>query len=244
MPHEVARGSWSPNARLMGPRTPEDARRQAGQRESGRDPEIAAHEQLDTDGQEHDADDADQRQRRPVVHAHEPDVVRRPGERAQDHERSADLHAGGDPQEDHGDAGDSRGAGAAEDGRQRERDPAEEHGEEPDPQGEGDGGLERDGVAEGGIPEDRRAERGDDGEDRQRQPHHRQVGRQLLEGDAALAERRGGDQVEAAATCLARERAGEGHDRPQRDAQGEDGAVLERHVAAERAEIRPACRTG
>ena len=57
MPHARARGSCSPNARAVGPRTPRTARRQAGQRQPDGDAEVAALEQLDADGQEDDAED-------------------------------------------------------------------------------------------------------------------------------------------------------------------------------------------
>ena len=66
---------------------------------------------------------------------------------------------------------------------------------------------------------------------------HREVRGQLLERDSALAERRHGDEVEAAAAGLAGERRGQREDRPQRCPEGEDRPVLPAHVAAQRAEL-------
>ena len=58
--------------------------------------------------------------------------------------------------------------------------------------------TERDRVAQGGVTEHHRADRARDGEDRHRQPQQGQVGGELLERDPALAQRRRGDDVEAA----------------------------------------------
>ena len=65
MPHASARGSWSPNARLIGPRTPSTPAGRAGSDEAGRDAQVAPAEQLDADGEEDRRHDPDQRQRRP-----------------------------------------------------------------------------------------------------------------------------------------------------------------------------------
>ena len=145
-------------------------------------------------------------------------------------------------------AGDAGRAGAAEERREGEREAAEEHRDEADPEGEAGGGQQRDLVAEGGVPEDVRAEGRHEGEDHHRQPEQGQVGGQLLERDAALAERRRGDEVEAAAARLAGQGPGQGEDRPEGRAEGEDRAVLEGDVAAQRADLRAdqrrRCRTG
>ena len=63
------------------------------------------------------------------------------------------------------------------------------------------------------------------------------MGGELLEGDPALAERRGGDEVEAATAGLAGERRRQREDRPERRPEGEHGTVLPAHVAAQRAEL-------
>ena len=99
---------------------------------------------------------------------------------------------------DHDDRGDAGRAAAAEERREREREAAEAHRDEADPEREADRADERDLVAERGVAERVRADREHDREDRHREPEHRQVRGELLEGDPALAERRGGDEVEAA----------------------------------------------
>ncbi len=164
-------------------------------------------------------------------------MVGRPAERAQGRDGAEDVEAVRDPQDDHQEAGDARRPGATEQGSERERQAAEEQGHEAGPEGEADRRQEWDLVAEGGVAEQRRAGRGDDGEDRHRQGQHRHVSRQLLERDPALAEGRRRDEVEAAAAGLAGEGRGEGEDRPERGAEGEDRPVLEGHVAAEGAEV-------
>ena len=59
MPQASARGSWSPNARLTGPRTPRTSAGSPGSGEPGRHAEVAPDEQLHPDDQEHDAQQAD-----------------------------------------------------------------------------------------------------------------------------------------------------------------------------------------
>ena len=71
MPHESARGSWSPNARAVGPWTPRTTAGRLREGEPGRDAEVAAGEELDADREEGDAEDPDERERRPVVDADE-----------------------------------------------------------------------------------------------------------------------------------------------------------------------------
>ena len=69
----------------------EDHGRQRREGEAGGDAEVATREELDADREEGDAEDPDERERRPVVVADEGDVVERPGERAQGQERTADV---------------------------------------------------------------------------------------------------------------------------------------------------------
>ncbi len=158
----------------------EDGRRNAREREAGGDPEVAAREQLDPDGEEDDGNDPHEREGQPVVLADERDVVGRPAERAQGRDGAEDVEAVRDPQDDHQEAGDTCGAGAAEQGSERERQAAEEQGEEAGPEGETDRRQKWDLVAERGVAEHRGAGRGEDGEDRHRQGQHRHVGCQLL----------------------------------------------------------------
>ena len=129
----------------------------------GGDAEVAALEELDADRQEGDAEDPHERQRRPVVGPDEGHVVERPGERAQGQERTAHVQAGHDPRGGHRQSGDPGRAGTAEERREGEGEPAEEECEEADPEGEADRGQQRDRVAQGGLPEDVRAERQHDG---------------------------------------------------------------------------------
>ena len=100
------------------------------------------------------------------------------------------------------------------------------------------GAAGRDLVAQRRVAEGVRADDEHDRHEGHRQPQHRQVRGQLLERDPALAERRGGDEVEAAPAGLAGERPGQGEDRPERRAQGEERAVLPAHVAAQGAQLR------
>ena len=137
-PHQIARGSCSPNARLIGPRTPSTAAGSCGSPIPSGDPEVAAREQLDADRQERDADDADQGERRPVELADERDVVLHPAERAQERQRA---HV--EPVADHADA---RGRcptmpaapARPSERREREGEAAEEQRDEPEPEREAD----------------------------------------------------------------------------------------------------------
>ena len=70
--------------------------------------------------------------------------------------------------------------------------------------------------------------------------HAGEVGRQLLERDAALAERRRGDELEAAPARLAGERRRRGRRSTTAPTiEGEDRAVLPGDVAAQRPDVRP-----
>ena len=134
-------------------------------------------------------------------------MVRRPPEWAEGRDDGRQhVEAVGHPGHDHDKAGDAGRAGAAKDRGQRERDPAEEHGKEADPESEADRRQRRDLVAQGGVPEGVGVRRRRECEDRHRQPEQRQVRGKLLERDPALAERRRGDEVEAAPAGLAGQR--------------------------------------
>ena len=237
IPHARARGSWSPKARLIGPRTPRTAAGRPGSERPAVTPRSRRVNSSTPMARNDDRHDPHERQARPVVLADERDVVGRPAERAQGRDRADDVQAVGDPQDDHDETGDARRAGAAEERRQGERQPPKNRAMKPTQRAKPTDGQGRDRVAERGVAEQRRADRGGDGEDRHREAEHRQVGGQLLERDPALAERRGRDEVEAAAAGLAGQGRGQGEDRPERRAQGEDRPVLPGHVAAERAEL-------
>ena len=209
IPHDSARGSWSPNARLIGPRTPRTAAGRAGSDRPAVIPTSRRVKATTPSDQEDRGHEANQRKAGPVVLADERDVVGRPAERAQGDERAETAEAVGDPQDDHRKSGDARRAGTAEDGRQRKGQATEEQGDETDPQGEAQRGQRRDLIAECRVTEQVGADGGRDGEDRHGQAEHGEMGGQLLECDPALAERRHGHEVEAAAAGLARERRGQ-----------------------------------
>ena len=76
------------------------------------------------------------------------------------------------------------------------------------------------------------------GQDEHGQPEQGEVCGQLLQRDAALAERGDRQEVEAAAAGLASQGPRERQDGPGGRAQGEDGAVFEGHVATQRADLR------
>ena len=216
-PHQIARGSWSPNARLVGPRTPSTAAGSEGSADPERHPEIPPREELHADREEHDADDPDERERRPVELPDERDVVLHPSERAQDGQRP-DVEAVHGPREREGDAGDAGRAGPAEERGERECEPAEEQGGEPEPQREADGPSGRIGSPSAASPKVFELTVIIDGHERQGEDEHRQVRGDLLDRDPALAEGRRGDEVEAAATRLAGKRRRQPEDRPQRGA--------------------------
>ena len=237
MPQDSARGSWSPNARLTGPRTP---RTSAG-RDGRESPAVTPRSRRLNSSRPTTRNTTPSR---PT--ARTPTQSKKPTSGMWVTVQWNGLIASSGPPisrplaiqssiiSEHRDA---CRAGASQQRGEREGDPAEEHGDDADPDREPERIAERDLVAQRRVAEGVRAHDEHDRDHQHRQPQQDEVGGQLLERDPALSERRGRDDVEAAAGGLAGERAGQGEDRPERAAQAEHGAVLPGDVAAHRPEL-------
>ena len=121
-------------------------------------------------------------------------------------------------------AGDTRGPARPSNGASTNARPPKNMAIRPDPEREADRRRERDRVAERRSPNALELKVSATAMISHRQPEQGQVRGELLEADASLAERRRGDEVEAAAGGLAGERAGQRQDRPDGRAEGEDGS--------------------
>ena len=149
IPHDSARGSWSPNARLIGPRTPSTAAGRAG---SDRPAVIPRSRRVNSSTPIARKTAATMPTSASPAQSYSPtsamwSAVQRNGliaARGPPRSRPLATHSTIITM-----PGDARRAGATEERAEREREPAEEQGDEADPQGEAQGGQRRDLVAEG-----------------------------------------------------------------------------------------------
>src|SRR6266536_2726587 len=182
---------------------------------------------------EYHREDGDRYQRGPVVPAGERQVVGGPRRRGQPgnrvegrYQRPVVVKQRPRDQEETRDPG---AGGPAEELRQREREPAEREGHQFDPQRQSHRGLHGDLVTRE-LRECRPGQPSAEREDDQHGGQQCHVRGDLLDRDAAPAQRGRGDEVETAATRLAGQRAGQDQDRPEGGDHEEDRAVLPLHV--------------